>query len=96
MPLNAVTTTTNPDACRLNKQNAVSFTVTIANQSAYYELNVAPFGRGETWVPVGGAILSPGLWNFSPSDWAEYGVGTVQGIRFRSVLSTDPSVVSVS
>lgn len=96
MPLNFVTTTTNADQTRLDKRNAISFTIQVANQSAYYELNAAPFGRGENWVPPGGALLGPGMWNFSPADWAEYGVQQVQGIRFRSVVSTDPAVVTAS
>jgi hypothetical protein len=96
MALNFITTTTNADQTRLDKANAVSFTVQVANQSVYYEINASPFGRGENWVPLGGALLGPGFWTFSPADWAEYGVQTVQGIRFRSVVSTDPGVVTAS
>lgn len=96
MPINARTTTTNAETTRLDKSNATTFTVIVANQSAFYELNVAPYGRGENWAPNGGALLTPGMWNFTQQDWQEYGVSFVQGIRFRSVLASDPSVVTVS
>lgn len=96
MPLNARTTTAVADDTRLNKQDARAFTVIVANQAVYYELNVAPFGGGESWQPIGGIILYPGLWNFNATDWQEYGVDRVQGIRFRSVITTDPGVVSVN
>lgn len=96
MAINTRTTTSDPEVARLNKSNAVTFTVQVANQSVLYEINTAKYGRGENWVPVGGAILVPGLWTFTQVDWQEYGVDVVQGIRFRSAVTTDPGVVSVS
>jgi hypothetical protein len=96
MPINARTATANPDACRLDKRNARNFTVQVANQTCSYELNVAPFGRGETWMPGGGAQLVPGLWTFSQDDWIEYGVQYAQGIRFTSIDPADPAIITVS
>jgi hypothetical protein len=97
MPINTrIASATDPNACRLDKRNAQTFTVQVANQSAYYQLNVAPFGRGENWMPIGGALLTPGLWTFHPIDWVEYGVSVTQGIRFWSAVTTEPANVSVS
>lgn len=96
MPINSRTTTADPNACRLDKANAISFTLQVTNQSILYELNVAAFGRGENWVPNGGAILLPGFWTFNADDWAEYGVARVQGIRCRAVAIATPGIVSIS
>ena len=95
MAINARTTTANYDACRLDKPNAKSFTVQVANQTVSYQLNCPPFGNGENWVPIGGAQLVPGLWNFDPTDWAEYSQ-TCNGIRIAAVDPADPGVVTVS
>lgn len=96
MPINARTTTASYDACRLDKPDAVSFTVQVANQTCVYQLNVPTFGNGETWMPTEGANLVPGLWTFDPTDWAEYGVSKAQGIRFKAVDPADPAIVTVS
>jgi hypothetical protein len=95
MAVNAVATTTNYDTTRLDKANASNFTLQIANQSCYFQINAAPNGRGENWVPQEGALLSPGLWNFSSADWAQFGVTVAQGIRVKSSISTDPAVVTI-
>lgn len=95
MPINARTTTTNYDACRLDKPNAKSFTVQVGNQTVSYQLNVPPFGNGESWVPVGGAQLVPGLWTFTSDDWVEHGP-ICNGIRFAAVDPASPAVVTAS
>lgn len=95
MPVNARATTVNYDDTRLDKWNATSFSVTVANQSCYFQLNTPVWGRGENWVPQEGSLLSPGLWTFDPSDWQQYGVTVAQGIRFKSAVSTDPSVITI-
>jgi len=96
MPLNSRATTSLPDDTRLDKSNARTFTVQVANQAVYYQVNVPPFGRGEQWSPSPGAILYPGIWNFTDSDWYEYGVTVAQGIRFYSVTPGNPAVITAS
>lgn len=96
MPINARTATADPEACRLNKSNATEFTVQVGNQTCAYQVNAAPFGRGEVWVPSPAAYLVPGLWHFDQGDFSQYGVNVVQGIRFVSVDPTNPAVITVS
>lgn len=96
MAINSRTTTANADACRLNKDNARSFTVTVQNQTVIYEVNVPKFQKGENWMPLGGAELAPGYWTFGPEDWQNYGTDTAQGIRFRAKFTATPGIVSVS
>lgn len=96
MPLNARTTTADYNAARLDKPGARAFTVQVANQTVFYQLNVPPFGNGENWMPLEGAMLVPGLWNFDPSDWSEFGVETAAGIRFRAVDPVSPGIVTVT
>lgn len=95
MAINARTTTANYDACRLDKPNAKSFTVQVGNQTVSYQLNVPTFGNGESWVPIGGAQLVPGLWTFDPSDWQEWGP-QCNGIRLAAVNPATPGIVTVS
>lgn len=96
MPINARITTADPNACRLDKSNATEFTVQVANQTVAYQLNTSPFGRGENWNPNPAAYLVPGLWNFSQSDFTQYGVSVVQGIRFSAVDPANPGIVTIS
>lgn len=94
MPLRSTPTTSNPDECRLDKSNARQFTVQVGNQTVLYELNVSTTGRGEQWSPP--TELRPGYWRFTDSDFQEYGVPVAQGIRFQSLVSADPGVVTAS
>lgn len=96
MPINGVQTTTDFDGCRMDKTNATSFTVDVSNQYALYQINVAPFGRGENWQPAIGADIGPGYWVFGPADWSQYGVDKAQGIRFKSKVSVSPAVISAA
>lgn len=97
MALNSVkASATDWNACRLDKPGAQRITVQVGNQTCRYQLNVAPFGTGETWQPAEGANLTPGMWTFDPADWAEYGVERAHGIRFLSVDAADPAVINAS
>lgn len=96
MPLNNKSTTLLFSDTVFTKKDAATFTVQVANQTVKYQLNVPPFGNGENWVPVGGINLLPGFWNFSATDFTEYGAQVAQGIRFASLTATDPAIVSVN
>lgn len=95
MPINARTTTANYDDCTLRKEDAVRITVQVANQACRYQVNTDPLG-GETWVPIGGIHLVPGLWTFDAPDWTEYGVQAVQGMRFIALNPADPAVITAN
>lgn len=95
MPVRSKATTANYDDTRLDKANAQSFTVQVSNQSVLIQLNVAPFGRGEAWMPPSGIEIRPGYWNFDSDDWSEFGVEKAQGIRVASATTIE-GIVSIA
>lgn len=95
MAVNGRSTDSNFDTVRLDKPNAVSFSVDVSNAYALYQLNVPQFGRGENWMPAEGRDIGPGYWTFDRDDFAEYGVDKANGIRFKSKTGT-AAVISAS